>query len=158
MHMMMWRKFASAQSGDTIIEVLLSIAILSVILTGAYVTADHSLLEERDAEEHSVALTIAQSQVEELVAGATLGSDTCLVNLTGSQNCSVESTDPGLGEVSSGVCQQSGAPFCYSVSDTPIHQPASTPNDVNWTSYEVDVTWYSLNGGLDSAQLYYRPQ
>ena len=54
--------------GDTIIEVLLSIAILSVILVGAYVSVNNSTLTLRDSQEHAEALNIAQSQTESLIA------------------------------------------------------------------------------------------
>jgi prepilin-type N-terminal cleavage/methylation domain-containing protein len=52
--------------GDTIIEVMISMAILGLILGGAYYTANQSLNNIRAANEHSVAANIAQSQIEEI--------------------------------------------------------------------------------------------
>lgn len=54
--------------GDTIVEVLISIAILSVILTGAYVTSNQSLNNIRQAQERIQALGFAQTQIEDLRA------------------------------------------------------------------------------------------
>lgn len=54
--------------GDTIIEVLISIAVLSVILVGAYVSVNRSNTIIRDSQERLKALTIAQTQVESLVS------------------------------------------------------------------------------------------
>ena len=56
------------QSGDTIVEVLISIAVLSLVLTAAFVTSNRSLQGVRDAQEHSEALSILQGQVETLLA------------------------------------------------------------------------------------------
>ncbi len=53
-------------SGDTIIEVMISMAILGLILGGAYYTSNQSLNNIRAANEHSIAVNIAQSQIEEL--------------------------------------------------------------------------------------------
>lgn len=54
--------------GDTIIEVLISVAVLSVIIVGAYVTANRSYIILRDTNERVNALTLAQNQIESLVA------------------------------------------------------------------------------------------
>lgn len=54
------------QRGDTIVEVLISLAVISVILGGAYVTTNKSLLATRSAQERSSALKLAESQLEKL--------------------------------------------------------------------------------------------
>lgn len=52
--------------GDTIVEVLISIAVVSLILGGAFVTSNRSLQGTRDAEERSNALKMAETQVEQI--------------------------------------------------------------------------------------------
>lgn len=52
--------------GDTIVEVLLAIAIVSAVLAGAYVTTNRSLRAGRDAQEASEALELAEGQVERI--------------------------------------------------------------------------------------------
>jgi Tfp pilus assembly protein PilV len=50
--------------GDTIVEVLIAIALVSLILVGAFVTSNRSLAATRDSQEHSEASQVLQSQIE----------------------------------------------------------------------------------------------
>lgn len=50
--------------GDTIIEVLLAIAVVSFALGGAYVSSNRSLNASRQAEERVEALKLAEGQLE----------------------------------------------------------------------------------------------
>src|SRR5580692_1837027 len=54
------------QDGDTIIEVLIAITIVSLVLGGAYVTSNNSLKANRDAQEHGQAVALLQSEIEQL--------------------------------------------------------------------------------------------
>lgn len=54
------------QRGDTIVEVLISIAVVSLILGGAYVTTNKSLKAERGAQERTNATKLVESQIESL--------------------------------------------------------------------------------------------
>jgi prepilin-type N-terminal cleavage/methylation domain-containing protein len=54
------------QRGDTLVEVLICILIVSLILTGAYVTTNRSSLAVRDSQEHSEAMKLIQSQLEQI--------------------------------------------------------------------------------------------
>lgn len=56
--------------GDTIVEVLIVLAILAFALTVAYSTAGRGLSQSRNAQEHSQALGIATSQIELLRAAS----------------------------------------------------------------------------------------
>ncbi len=53
--------------GDTLVEVLLCVAIIALVLAAGYVTTNKSLTAERLAEERAQALQIAQGQLEALV-------------------------------------------------------------------------------------------
>jgi len=64
------KKRRSKPTGDTIVEVLIAIAIVALVLAGAYRIASHSLQAVRDAEEHSIALKYAQGQMEQLQSAA----------------------------------------------------------------------------------------
>jgi hypothetical protein len=46
--------------------VLIAIAVISLVLGGAYVTTNHSLLATRDAQEHGAGLKLVESQLEQL--------------------------------------------------------------------------------------------
>lgn len=54
--------------GDTIIEVLIAVVVLSVVLTTAYALATRSLKENQQTQEHNQALKVAESQIEALKA------------------------------------------------------------------------------------------
>src|SRR3990167_9602950 len=55
------------EAGDTIIEVLLSIAILGLVLAGAYALANRNLSSGVSAGWRDQALTSAQSQIEHII-------------------------------------------------------------------------------------------
>jgi prepilin-type N-terminal cleavage/methylation domain-containing protein len=56
------------QSGDTIVEVLIAIAIISLVLTGAFSTTHASLLATRTSQEHAEALKLLEGQIENIRA------------------------------------------------------------------------------------------
>jgi prepilin-type N-terminal cleavage/methylation domain-containing protein len=95
------------ERGDTIVEVLIAIAVISLILGGAYVTTNHSLLAVRDAQEHGDALKLTESQLEQLkgvisndpnaVFGGSAPGSFCISNVTSvsassSPSCTVDSS------------------------------------------------------------------
>src|SRR3989344_3190782 len=52
--------------GDTIVEVLIALAVLGLVLAGAYVSSNRSLGDSRDAQERGEALKIIESQAEQI--------------------------------------------------------------------------------------------
>ncbi len=58
-------------AGDTIVEVLVVLAVLSLAFAISYATANHALVQSRNAEEHSEALGLLNTQVELLRAAYT---------------------------------------------------------------------------------------
>ncbi|HET8709571.1 MAG TPA: type II secretion system protein [Candidatus Saccharimonadales bacterium] len=58
------------QRGDTIVEVIIAIAVISSVLAGAFYLTNHSTRAVRDSEEHAQALQLLQGQVEQLRAQA----------------------------------------------------------------------------------------
>lgn len=53
-------------AGDTIIEVLVSIAVVSTVLGGAFVATRNSQVGVRNSQEHAEALKLVESQIEQL--------------------------------------------------------------------------------------------
>ena len=67
-----------SERGDTIVEVMIVLAILGLAIGIAYSTANRSLLNARQAQENARATEIAQGQVEALVSLACpMGYATC---------------------------------------------------------------------------------
>lgn len=54
------------QKGDTIVEVIIAMAVLGLVLGGAYASSRRSLNATIQAHEHSTALKLAEGQVENL--------------------------------------------------------------------------------------------
>lgn len=62
------------QAGDTIVEVILVLAVLGLAISIAYSTANRSLQATRQAEENSQATALVQAQIETLRSNAALAS------------------------------------------------------------------------------------
>lgn len=54
------------ERGDTIVEVLIAITVISAVLGGAYVATNRSFLASRDAQERTAGLKLVESQLEQL--------------------------------------------------------------------------------------------
>jgi len=57
-----------SQTGDTIVEVLLAIAVVSTVLGGAFVSTNHSLRGAQVSQERGEALKLTEAQLELLKA------------------------------------------------------------------------------------------
>lgn len=139
-----------AERGDTIVEVLISIAVISMILGGAYVTTNKSLQGTRAAQERSDALKLTESQLEAMkaLAGTDNGGglfanglgDFCVYNqaiiAATSANCKVNAK---------------GSPTTA--------QPAYTlkVTRTNTNTFTVRATWAAIErSGTDSLDMTYR--
>ena len=138
------------QRGDTIVEVLISIAVISLVLGGAYVTTQRSLLASRDAQERGNALKLTEGQLEQLKniasssnASTLFGSGTtgtfCVVggSIVSASNagCAVDSAGQPTGK-------------------EPVYHLSATRSGNTFT---VVNTWASLiNSTNDNVQLAYR--
>jgi prepilin-type N-terminal cleavage/methylation domain-containing protein len=77
-----------AQRGDTIVEVLVAIAVISLVMGGAFVMTNRSLQDSRSAQERVNATKLTESQIELLknlvatnptaVFGASVPASYCL--------------------------------------------------------------------------------
>jgi prepilin-type N-terminal cleavage/methylation domain-containing protein len=148
------------QRGDTLIEVLICILIVTVILSGAYVTTHKSSEGVRNSQEHAEALKLAQSQLEEVRqnAGITSGSTVftftppfCMVNVkTVSATIAPDSTK--CVQDSSGN-PATDAPY-YKVT---INRSSCNPVGTKCWLFSVKVTWDTVtNGGQSTEQISYR--
>lgn len=59
-------RFLKNNRGDTIVEVLIAMAVVAVVLGGAYSSANKSFANTRAAQERGEALKVAESQLESL--------------------------------------------------------------------------------------------
>ena len=121
--------------GDTIVEVMIVLAVLGLAMGISYATANRSLLNARQAQENSIATEIARSQVEGLSSiGCTSGDASCdPTNLANS------------GTPSYKLFQQT-TPFCLNIADVgdpikPVTDPACTVDSL----YHIQITYTAPN-------------
>jgi type II secretory pathway pseudopilin PulG len=153
------KHLAKNVSGDTIVEVLIAIVILSLILTGAYVTSNDSLRNIRDAQERIQALGIAQSQAEDLRAESNdvfIPSGNNLSYLSPPTSfCFDKNNNFTPFPVSSpvGTCQFQNIPYTVHIYGLgALSAPATT------VTFKIEVTWPSIsaNTSIDHMDIYYR--
>jgi len=141
-----------SERGDTIVEVLVVLAVLGMALGISYATANHSLLNARQAQEHSEALEFVQGQIELLrtlpdnnptifdAAQHTNGfcmNGTNLVDLTGS-NLYSQTSYPG-------------ACVANSLYDLSIKNTGD-----GFDTFTIMAVWYDLDGTQDNVSMNYR--
>lgn len=63
------------QTGDTIVEVLIVMAVISLVLVVSFVTSNRSLKSVQDAQEHTNAQQLVASQIEQLRTLAASATD-----------------------------------------------------------------------------------
>lgn len=138
------------ERGDTIVEVLITIAIVSMVLGGAYVTTNRSLLATRSAQERSIALKLAESQMErlkgmvaldpDLIFGATVPLTFCISNA----NTVISAPSANCGFNGSGAVTATEPIFNISIQR-------------NGNQFNLTESWYSVNGkATDKLQMRYR--
>lgn len=120
--------------GDTIVEVLIAVAIVSAVLVTAYAVTNRNIQSSQAAQEQSYAQKIAQRQVELLRGAANRPADgSCL--------------DDSGNKVSGAACSQTVGGATYVLSIT-----RANPTD----PYSVKVHWDVLGGGAADVIMYYR--
>lgn len=148
--------------GDTIIEVMISLTVLSLVLGASYASVNNSLKIGRDAEERSQATKLAASQVElikfrlssSLVDLAIINSSPFCMRSDGSGPAvlsAVPPADPNADDLSAYPveCQEG----LYSIGVVATLNPGGA---ANVTEYHVTVRWASIIQGTNQVEFYYR--
>lgn len=134
-------------AGDTIIEVLLAMAVISVVLGSTYVVVNRSFRTTRQAQERSEAVKLLESQLEQIKvlvkdpnSGISTVNEVFCINSSG--GISVQSS-PSFAD----DCQKFGTvPGYYRLELTKT-------GDL----YSAIIQWDSANGsGVDRASLLYK--
>jgi type II secretory pathway pseudopilin PulG len=141
------------QRGDTIVEVLVAIAVVSLVLASSYAITNRNVLTSQDTQEHSQALQIAQQQVELLrtfVQAHTTGYTPILP-----KNCMLQGPS---GPRANTLDPHDDCNFLPDGSDDGCTTQPCYPVNITKSAdgiYEVSVTWDSLNGNKASVSLDY---
>jgi type II secretory pathway pseudopilin PulG len=160
--------FHSEQRGDTIVEVLIALAVLGSALGLSYATANRSLAGARQAQEHSEALQIAQGQLELLRSQATANPglfttghptyfcmDTAgLHNFSSNIHSASDLQDPANYDA---ACRGIGNGQFYNVSINDGINVDAQGNDDGTGNFTVSVIWDDVRTtGKDNVTLVYR--
>jgi type II secretory pathway pseudopilin PulG len=151
--------------GDTIVEVLISLAVIATLIAGAFVVSRTSSVNVRTSQEHAEALQLLQGQVEMLRADATSAaagstwsppaSNFCMDQTSGSANYG-----KAVATGTSSPCNilNNGSAYSYKVSitkDTSAGARAAQTARFGDT-YIFSVSWDALSGGQNTESIIYR--
>lgn len=125
------------QRGDTIIEALIAVAIVSLILTSAYMLTNRNKAYQQTAQEQTTAQKLVERQVE-LLRGS---------NLTINNAC----LDSGGIQVSGASCQvdasgSGGASYNLSITTTAVG---------GGKTYKAQAKWTTITGSQATVTMYY---
>ena|SRR5581483_11745898 len=152
--------------GDTIVEVMIVLAILGLAMGIAYATANRSLLNARQAQENSQAAEYVQSQIEGLrYLAASTDPNKNIFNPPGAPTgiyCIHDPLNPTPLAISPpDACSFGSVPYtiliynCDKVTTAP--QCDSADIAANSDSFVVQATWNDVSGqGTDTATMVYR--
>lgn len=147
--------------GDTIVEVLISVTIISFILGAAYLLTSRSLQAGLAAREHTEALNYVQGQIERLKsAKESTGTAEFDTTYHATGYCLV--ADPTTNVVSKKLTTDTNK-VCNVDSDHPTgsgrYQLSTTyiSSGSNIDTFKFSATWERVgNGNQESADIYYR--
>jgi len=149
----MQRRFRN-QAGDTIVEVVIAVAVVATILAGAFVVTNRSTQAVRDSEEHAQALQYLQGQVELLRAAAASSGALSAANIS-APFC----FDNALALHAAGSTSCAGAggaiPYSFSISCSVPPSKGCPAPQYNVTTFTLTATWPSISGGTDAVYLAY---
>jgi prepilin-type N-terminal cleavage/methylation domain-containing protein len=125
--------------GDTIVEVLIAIAIVSLVLTSAYALTNKNVSSIQQVQEQGYAQKLAEQQVELLRAAATKPTAT---------GCFDPATGAFVSPVSNATCNPVSGGATYGITIT--NDPAGSEG------YTVVTSWDALGGGRPKVTIYYK--
>ena len=151
-----------SQAGDTIVEVLICILVISSVLAGAFTVTNQSLMSVRASQERAQAVKLVQTQIEQLrtLGGLPSGNEFCVqpsgvaVNNSDLKDCYFDQaggyvSDPGT-KATSGDIQD-----LYSSDSGVEYKIFITKPAVNSTTYELTAKWVTVKGNLGKITMYY---
>ena len=158
------------QTGDTIVEVLIAIAVISVVLSGAYTVANKSSVKIRDAQERGEAQKFASEIVERLSNNAKNNSAAYTAPVASRYFCIVTTNNtPYLAnhridmpavlpavDATTGynlACNKQNNPVGY---NSIIERSINLLNPTDFTIFNVYVRWPAPGGGFNEVKFVYR--
>jgi len=129
-----------SQAGDTIVEVLISVAILAVVMAATYISSSQSLRNGTDSSNRQQALALANQQVELLKANPV---------------CSKPTPPPAPGYCNS-TFSINGAGIAGSGTYRPNNTVFTIADTYSSPTYTITATWPGPSSQNSQLQIYYR--
>lgn len=131
------------QRGDTIIEALIAVAIVSLILTSAYMLTNRNKAYQQTAQEQTTAQKLVERQVE-LLRGSNLTINNACLDSSGIQ-------------VSGASCQvdASGTPVAPGYGGASYKLAITTTSVSGGRNYKAQATWTTITGSQATVTMYY---
>jgi len=138
-----------SERGDTLVEVLISIAVLSMVLGGAFVVTNSSLQGSRAAQERVNALKIVEGQLEQIKNLAANNSAALFGPAVPPNFCVASSLT---------VVSSSNAACAVGTDGTPTTVEPTFHIVIAQASntFTITTTWYSVRGGQNNISMKYR--
>lgn len=154
----MTRRNLLGQRGDTIVEVLLALAVLGAVLGGAYVVTNRNTVINRASQERTQAIKLAESQLERLKAAVEADntlfdgptSDIFCVSQSGSL---VSSSSADCSIDSAGNPASSEPLYRVAIRRTDTLAVGTNPNAGR--RFEIILTWANSRGSDDTVTYLY---
>lgn len=136
-----------SQTGDTLVEVLVCISIVSLILAGAYATTNRSATAVRNSQEHSEALKLIESQLEQIRSNAV--SKTPTVFTSPAPFCMVDAAV--VTPATAGQCIQDSAGQPTTI-DPAYKLSISRSSSLGGSLFVISAQWNSVSISSTTAQ------
>jgi prepilin-type N-terminal cleavage/methylation domain-containing protein len=141
------------QRGDTIVEVLISVAVISLVLAAAYAITSRNTATTQDTQEHNQAQQIVQQQIERMRAMSASGTLATLDAMTG--GCIIGSGSTLTANAGTdGSCDLRLDGATCAPGDSPCFHVA-IKKDASTKIYHVAVSWDGLRGDTSSISMEY---
>jgi Tfp pilus assembly protein PilV len=144
------------QAGDTIVEVIIAVLVVSTIIAGAFAVTNRSTRAVRDSEEHAEALQLLQGQVELVRAAAASSGTLTTAILTQNGGFCLDTTLKAYAG-GSGSCAGAGGAMQLSLSVKCSALSAGCPAPAGTTTvFDLQGNWPAIGGGTASVFLSYK--
>ena len=125
--------------GDTIVEVLIAIGIVSLVLTTAYAVTNKNVSSIQQVQEQGYAQKLVEQQVELLRAAVTKPT---------ANGCFDPNTGSFVSPTSNAICQPLSGNTTYNLEIS--NNPTRSAN------YRIQAVWDAIGGGQSKVTVYYK--
>jgi type II secretory pathway pseudopilin PulG len=136
------------QRGDTIVEVLIAVAVVSTVLVAAISISNKSLQQIRMAQERTEAQKIAQQSVEKIGKLVITEKNTLITPPTIPNFCIPPTSYTVVTSLPNAACNTG-------IYETVISRTGTIATQL---TFNISVSWPSLNGTIENVTINYRPK